>query len=82
MLYLNLEVGDALSIDNGRIVIHLASKSGQELKIGVDADHSIPVKVVSSHNAERRSLPLARSNNEPRKRGVQLSNPRAQEGSS
>ncbi|MBX9609696.1 MAG: carbon storage regulator [Gammaproteobacteria bacterium] len=45
MLALNVPFGDSLVIDEGRIVITFQKRSGADVRVLVDADRSIPVKV-------------------------------------
>ena len=83
MLYLNVPVGDTLVIDDGRIVIHFSEKSGQEVKVGIDADKSIPVKVVPKEREHKKpwAKGLTVKGKTPRKRGASQHPPRAHEGS-
>jgi len=46
MLYLNVPVGDAVVVDNGRVVIHVEKRSGHEVRLGFDAPREVPIKVV------------------------------------
>jgi len=43
MLFLNVSFGDIVSIDNGRIVMHIKERKGSSTKIGIDADKSISI---------------------------------------
>lgn len=42
----DLRVGDALSIDSGRIVMTLKEKSGRSAKVSIDADKAVPVQKI------------------------------------
>jgi hypothetical protein len=44
----DLRVGDALSLDGGRIVITLKEKSGRAAKVNVDADATVTVAKIKS----------------------------------
>ena len=47
-LSFDLKVGDALSIDSGRIVVTLREKSGRTAKVSVESDQSVAVNKVKS----------------------------------
>lgn len=67
MLYLDVPIGDALVIDDGRIVITFKKKTGQDVRVQIDADRSIPVKVAT----KERHPPWAKglTDKTPRKSG-------------
>ena len=59
MLKLDVQTGDSLIIDEGRIVLHFEKKKGQMARVGVDADRSIPVRLAPRQKKE----PLRRLTN-------------------
>lgn len=68
MLYLNIPVGDALVIDDGRVVITFEKRKGQDVRVAVDAARTVPVKVVPKER--QHEAPWAKgltSNHAPRK---------------
>ena len=42
-LYLNLDQGDHLDIDKGRVVLKVMEKTGRRVRLSIDADRSIPI---------------------------------------
>lgn len=44
--FIDLKVGESVSIDQGRIKINLHEKSGQRARLEVDADKSIKIEHV------------------------------------
>ena len=45
-LFLDLKVGDSLDVDNGRVAVTLVKKSGAKMRVKVDADRSVPVRII------------------------------------
>lgn len=46
-----LRVGEALTLDSGRILITLESKSGQRARLRIQADASMPIVVPARREA-------------------------------
>lgn len=44
-LYVDLKVGQSMTIDGGRIVITLEAKSGQRAQLRIEADKKVQVQV-------------------------------------
>lgn len=81
MLHLNVSVGDMLIIDEGRIVINVQKKSGQEVGLGVEADRTIPVELVQKDRKSRQPWADGLTTNGSPKKATAKSLNRAQEGS-
>jgi len=45
MLYLDVAVGDTISIDSGRVLVRIERKTGPKARVRIEADRSIPVEV-------------------------------------
>lgn len=43
-LYLDLRIGESVSIDKGRVNITLREKSGQRARLEIDADKSVSIE--------------------------------------
>lgn len=43
----DLDVGDAIALDGGRILIRLCAKSGRRAKVAVDCDGSVHVQRIA-----------------------------------
>lgn len=56
-LFLDVPVGDALMIEEGRIMIRVQQKKGQTVRLEIDADRSIPIEVAPK---ERPKAPWAK----------------------
>ena len=81
MLHLTVPFGDTIVIDDGRVLVTFEKKSGQEVKVSIEADRTIPVKVLPR---ERRTTPWAKGltgSNPHRKSDAGKSSTRAHEGS-
>ncbi len=68
MLYLNVDVGDALSIDGGRIVVHFERRAGKDVRVGISAPREVAVKLVPRERPEPWDKGVTPPNrNQPRK---------------
>lgn len=46
MLHLTIPIGDSLVIEDGRVIVNFVKRSGaNEVRVSVDADKSIPIRV-------------------------------------
>lgn len=70
MLSLNVPFGDALILDDGRIVIMFQKRSGNDVRVMVDADRSISIKVSPKERQSPVTKGLTVDNKTPRKSGV------------
>ena len=70
MLSLNVPFGDSLVIDEGRIVITFQKRSGNDVRVMVDADRSIPVTVSPKERPSPAVKGLTVNDKTPRKSGV------------
>lgn len=52
MLHLDVQAGDRVEIDGGRIVIHVGQKSGQRTRLGFEADKSINFRRITPDRPE------------------------------
>jgi len=50
MLYLDVTIGDTLSIEDGRVRLVMEKKSGNKVRIGVDAARAINVAIEATKN--------------------------------
>jgi len=49
MLHLTIPIGDSLVIEDGRVIVNFVKRSGaNEVRVSVDADKSIPIRVAHS----------------------------------
>lgn len=55
MLHLDVQAGDRIEIDDGRIVIHVGRKSGQRTRLGFEADKSVAFRRISQPEGEARA---------------------------
>jgi sRNA-binding carbon storage regulator CsrA len=51
-LFVNLLPGDALDMDNGRIKLTVAEKSGRRIRLRIDAAREIPVHKTESRERQ------------------------------
>lgn len=42
-LYLDLDQGDRVNIDDGRVVVEVVQKTGRRVRLSINADRSIPI---------------------------------------
>lgn len=70
MLSLTIPFGDSLVLDDGRIVITFQKRSGNDVRVMVDADRSIPVTVSPKERQSPVTKGLTVDDKTPRKSGV------------
>lgn len=51
-LFLDVAVGDVLSIDNGKVQITIIDKSGSRSRLSVEADKSIKIEKVQKYSVD------------------------------
>jgi formylmethanofuran dehydrogenase subunit D len=60
MLHLNVKPGDRVEIEDGRIVVHVESKSGQVSRLAFDVPQAVKVRMIEKDEASgvRRLAPV------------------------
>lgn len=51
-LQLDIEIGDTLLIDNGRVRIDIDDKSGRKTRLSIHADRSIKIEKVKTYQTQ------------------------------
>lgn len=57
-LSIDVKVGEAVSIDGGRVVVTLEEKSGQRIRMRFEADEGTPIERVKNRHNVRAEIGL------------------------